>query len=430
MRLGQRYRLLERIAVGGMGEVWRAEDTVLERKVAVKALLPALLNEPGFAKRFAAEAKTVAALSHPHIVGVHDYGQAPLPSGDTSTYLVMEYIEGRSLSDLIAERGALSAAEMMPIIAAVAEALQHAHDHGVIHRDIKPGNILVRSRDGQAVLTDFGIARSGAGGDLTATGAVMGTASYIAPEQAEGTGVLPASDMYSLGVVAFHGLTGRRPFDAENPIELALHHVRTPMPPLPQDIAPGVRAFVERSMTKDPAQRFATCADMAAAARAALTAPPATSVLPNVGPAVHPGAGIVGMAGPPAAVAEPPYHQVGMGAPVPPAPEKGRSKALLGAIVAIVALVLVGGMVLLSLMNDTGDKGGGITPADDDISEAAESSAPEEDTTEDGAGEEDTSTEEATSEAEEPEETPSQDRTTGRSEGGLGDCLPGTACDQ
>ncbi|HEU5127474.1 MAG TPA: serine/threonine-protein kinase [Glycomyces sp.] len=420
MRLGQRYRLLERIAVGGMGEVWRAEDTVLERKVAVKALLPALLNEPGFTKRFAAEAKTVAALSHPHIVSVHDYGQAQLPGGDTTTYLVMEYIEGRSLADLIAERGALAAAEVMPIIASVAEALQHAHDHGVIHRDIKPGNILVRSRDGQAVLTDFGIARSGAAGDLTATGAVMGTASYIAPEQAEGTGVLPASDMYSLGVVAFHGLTGRRPFDAENPIELALHHVRTPTPPLPNDIAPGVRAFVERSMTKDPARRFATCADMAAAARGALTAAPSTSVMPNLGgpPA---GAGVVGMGGPVAGVAEQPpggrpYGEIGLGAPGgAPAPKAGPGKALLGAIVAIVALALAGGMVWLLLLNGNGggeDEDPTIDPAEH-ASESADAESPDE-----------------TEETDPTEESPSEGRQTDETGGGLGSCLIGAVCDE
>nr|WP_277605237.1 serine/threonine-protein kinase [Glycomyces sp. L485] len=371
MRLGQRYRLLERIAVGGMGEVWRAEDTVLERKVAVKALLPALLSEPGFAKRFAAEAKTVAALSHAHIVNVHDYGEAPLPSGDTTAYLVMEYIEGQSLADLISRRGAIPAAELMPVVASVAEALQHAHDHGVIHRDIKPGNILVRA-NGQAVLTDFGIARSGAAGDLTATGAVMGTASYIAPEQAEGTGVLPASDMYSLGVVAFHGLTGRRPFDAENPIELALHHVRTPAPPLPPEIAPGVRAFVERAMSKNPSHRFATGADMAGAARASLTAHPPTSLMPSGPPAPNPGAGVVGMGGPLAAVADPPAvgpppGEINMGAPVQPAPKPGVNKTLVGTLVGVVALALISGMVWLLLQNLAGDDPGAeetVEPAD------------------------------------------------------------------
>ncbi len=332
MLLGQRYRLRERVAVGGMGEVWRAEDTVLERTVAVKAMLPALLSEEGFAKRFIAEAKMVAGLTHPHIVNVHDFGNADLPSGETTAYLVMEFVEGKSLADLIAERGRLDARELMPIIAATAEALQQAHERGIIHRDIKPGNILVRDRDGQAVLTDFGIARSGASGDLTATGSVMGTASYIAPEQAEGTGVLPASDMYSLGVVAFHGLTGHRPFQAENPIELALHHVRTPAPPLPQDIPPGVRAFVDRTLQKNPHQRFASATEMAAAARVAVDAPPATSVMPPVGQLPR-RAGVVNMGGPPAGVAEPqaaaphmpppgstpPHSGINLGA-VPPSP--------------------------------------------------------------------------------------------------------------
>ncbi|WP_157930787.1 serine/threonine-protein kinase [Glycomyces xiaoerkulensis] len=383
MRLGQRYRLIERIAVGGMGEVWRAEDTVLERQVAVKALLPALLNEPGFAKRFAAEAKTVAALTHPCIVGVHDYGEAPLPSGDSTAYLVMEYVEGRSLYDLISQRGRLDPSELMPIVGAVAEALGHAHDHGVIHRDIKPGNILVRDRDGRAVLTDFGIARSGSSGDLTATGAVMGTASYIAPEQAEGTGVLPASDMYSLGVVAYHGLTGQRPFDAENPIELALHHVRTPAPPLPDDLPAGVRAFVERAMTKDPVQRFGTAAEMASAARAALTAGPPTSLM-NAPPAAPPSAGVVGMGGPTAAVAEPGPPQgrpgeVNLGAPAAAPPGRGVSGTLLGALIGVVALVLAGGIVWLLLLNADGGESGSGT--EDTVTEdSGEESTPEEET--------------------------------------------------
>jgi serine/threonine-protein kinase len=423
MLLGQRYRLRERIAVGGMGEVWRAEDTVLERTVAVKAMLPSLLSEPGFTQRFAAEAKTVAALTHPHIVNVHDFGNADLPSGETTAYLVMEFVEGKSLADLIAERGRIDARELMPVIAATAEALHHAHVHGVIHRDIKPGNILVRDRDGRAVLTDFGIARSGASGDLTQTGAVMGTASYIAPEQAEGTGVLPASDMYSLGVVAFHGLTGHRPFQAENPIELALHHVRTPAPPLPQDIPPGVRAFVERAMSKDPHRRFATGAEMAANALAAVDAPPATSVMPPVGQLPR-RAGVVPMGGPPAGVADP-----SMGAMQPPAPNSppgidlgavpaapasrpGPNKALLGAIVGVVALVLVGGMVWLLLSMNGGDDptGGGDDPATTATEEGADEESADEET------------------------TPEDPRTTGegpgetQSGGGIGDCIGNNTC--
>ncbi|THV28017.1 serine/threonine-protein kinase [Glycomyces paridis] len=416
MLLGQRYRLRERIAVGGMGEVWRAEDTVLERTVAVKAMLPSLLSEPGFAQRFTAEAKTVAALTHPHIVNVHDFGNADLPDGQTTAYLVMEFVEGKSLADLIAARGRIDARELMPIIAATAEALQQAHDRGVIHRDIKPGNILVRDRDGQAVLTDFGIARSGASGDLTQTGAVMGTASYIAPEQAEGTGVLPASDMYSLGVVAFHGLTGHRPFQAENPIELALHHVRTPAPPLPLDVPPGVRAFVERAMGKDPHRRFATAADMAAAARVAVDAPGATSVMPPVG-ALPQRAGVVTMGGPPAGVAEPslvPRQGSHPGSPpsinlgaVPPAQgSSAPNKNFIKVLIAVGALVLVGGMVVL-LMN---------LPGGDDP-EGGENTTPDTSTTQ---AEEDTSPEEQTSGPDEGAET-----TKG---GGVGECLPGAEC--
>ncbi|GAA1684243.1 hypothetical protein GCM10009830_34430 [Glycomyces endophyticus] len=427
MLLGQRYRLRERIAVGGMGEVWRAEDTVLERTVAVKAMLPSLLSEPGFTQRFTAEAKTVAALTHPHIVNVHDFGNADLPSGETTAYLVMEFVEGKSLADLIAERGRIDARELMPIIAATAEALHHAHVHGVIHRDIKPGNILVRDRDGRAVLTDFGIARSGASGDLTQTGAVMGTASYIAPEQAEGTGVLPASDMYSLGVVAFHGLTGHRPFQAENPIELALHHVRTPAPPLPQEIPPGVRAFVERAMTKDPHRRFATGAEMAAVALTAVDAPPATSVMPPLG-ALPQRAGVVAMGGPPAGVAEqyPPHGgppspaRIDLGTPPGTGAAKpGPNKALLGAIVGLAALVLVGGMVWLILsMNGNDDPNGGGEDPTDGVTTSESSEDDEEGTTDQGTEE---------------ESTPDDPRTTADGPtdgggGGVGECLPGADC--
>ena len=415
MLLGQRYRLRERIAVGGMGEVWRAEDTVLERTVAVKAMLPALLSEPGFAKRFAAEAKTVAALTHPHIVNVHDFGNADLPSGETTAYLVMEFIEGKSLADLLAERGRLDARELMPIIAATAEALQQAHERGIIHRDIKPGNILVRDRDGQAVLTDFGIARSGASGDLTATGSVMGTASYIAPEQAEGTGVLPASDMYSLGVVAFHGLVGQRPFTAENPIELALHHVRTPPPPLPPEIPPGVRSFVERAMAKNPHQRFASAADMAAAARVAVDAPPSTSVMQAPVGHLPRRAGVIPMGGPPAGVAEPatavPQMAGQPGSPqypasppgidlgavgAPPASKPGMNPMLIKVLAGVVALVVLGGMVLLLLntLNGGGEPldGNTETPtvteesAEEDTSPEAEQTTPDDQQGQTGGG--------------------------------------------
>jgi hypothetical protein len=342
----------------------------------------------------------------------------------------MEFVEGKSLADLIAERGRVDPRELMPIIAATAEALQQAHERGIIHRDIKPGNILVRDRDGQAVLTDFGIARSGASGDLTATGSVMGTASYIAPEQAEGTGVLPASDMYSLGVVAFHGLTGHRPFQAENPIELALHHVRTPPPPLPPDLPPGVRAFVERSLVKDPHQRFASATEMAALARVAVDANPmSTSVMPPVGQLPR-RAGVVSMGGPPAGVAHPgtaapPMQQGGYAPPgstppgidlgavaPPPASKPVAKRPLMMVLAGAAALIVVGGIVLLLLqLNGGGTPGDGGDGTTGEITENVES--------------EDTSPDEG--DASPTDDGPTNDKPTGNGPG-LGDCI-GNNCD-
>ncbi|QSB05668.1 serine/threonine-protein kinase [Natronoglycomyces albus] len=263
--LGGRYRLTARIATGGMGEIWRANDTVLDREVAVKALLPALLADEGFTKRFKAEAKMLAALTHPNIVRVYDYGEADLGNDDTTAYLVMEYVPGTSLTALIAQQGRLDFTTVLPLIAAIADALQHAHDHHIIHRDIKPSNILLRP-DGTPLLTDFGIARSAATGDLTASGEIMGTAAYIAPEQAEGGKLGPSVDIYALGVVAYQALEGRRPFESDNPIELALHHIRTPAPPLGDHVPLAVRQFVEKALQKVPSARHRSAADMKNAA--------------------------------------------------------------------------------------------------------------------------------------------------------------------
>ncbi|MFC4334827.1 protein kinase domain-containing protein [Salininema proteolyticum] len=266
--LGGRYRLTDPIAAGGMGEIWKAQDTVLERVVAVKVLLPELVTDTEFIQRFQAEAKIVAALDHPNIVSVYDYGEAATEDGSRTAYLVMQFVDGESLADRL-ERGTMEPAEVLPLTAAIARALQHAHEHGIVHRDIKPGNILLR-RDGRAILTDFGIARSHGSADLTQTGAVMGTASYIAPEQAEGLGATALSDQYSLGVVAYHALSGAKPFNSENPIEVALHHIRTQPQPLPQHLPPAVVRCVATSMAKDPAQRYANSAEFASAAEAAL----------------------------------------------------------------------------------------------------------------------------------------------------------------
>ena len=267
--LGNRYRLDERIAGGGMGDVWRGTDEVLGRTVAVKILLPALLDEPGFAERFRGEARTMATINHPGVVDVYDYG-----SDQQIAFLVMEYVEGDALSTTLGRVGRLTPARTMALMAQAADALHAAHEKGIVHRDVKPGNLLVRP-NGTLVLTDFGIARSALVGQLTAAGSVLGTASYISPEQATGSTASPASDVYALGVVAYQCLSGRRPFEGENPLDIAMQHVRDAPRPLPADIPPAVRAIVERSMAKDPAARWPTAATLAAVARQAATpAPP------------------------------------------------------------------------------------------------------------------------------------------------------------
>jgi serine/threonine protein kinase len=269
--LGGRYRLDELIATGGMGEVWRGHDELLGRTVAVKVMLPQLSRSPGFVERFRGEARHTAALSHPGIATVYDYGESEpaAGSGATSAYLVMELVEGRSLAELLESTGRLPADRTLDLVAQVSAALQAAHALGVVHRDVKPANLLVRP-DGTVVVTDFGIARSvGAAAGLTMTGEVMGTAAYLAPEQAEGRPATAATDVYSLGVVAYQCLAGRRPFDGDTPVAIALAHLRESPPPLPADIPAAARAVVERAMAKDPADRYPSAAALAEAARAA-----------------------------------------------------------------------------------------------------------------------------------------------------------------
>jgi serine/threonine-protein kinase len=264
MVLGGRYRLDDRIAGGGMGDVWRGTDEVLGRTVAVKILLPSLLDEAGFAERFRGEARTMATVNHAGVVDIYDYGS----DQNVGAYLIMEYVEGDPLSRTLSRVGRLTPARTMALVAQAADALQAAHDKGIVHRDVKPGNLLVRP-NGTLVLTDFGIARSAQTGQLTAVGSVLGTASYISPEQAAGSVASPLSDVYALGVVAYQCLSGRRPFEGENPLEIAMRHVREQPAPLPPDTPPQVRAIVERAMAKDPAARFPTAAVMGQVARQA-----------------------------------------------------------------------------------------------------------------------------------------------------------------
>jgi cell division septation protein DedD len=304
--LGGRYRLDERIAGGGMGDVWRGTDEVLGRTVAIKILLPALLEEPGFAERFRGEARTMATINHPGVVDVYDYG-----SENGTAFLVMEYVEGDALSRTLSRVGRLTPTRTMALIAQAADALQAAHDKGIVHRDVKPGNLLVRP-NGTLVLTDFGIARSAMVGQLTQAGSVLGTASYISPEQAAGATASPLSDVYALGVVTYQCLSGRRPFEGDNPLEIAMRHVRDAPPPLPADIPPAVRQIVERAMAKDPAARYPSAAAMAQVARRAAAS------LTTAGVAAVPGPLGPTSGGPSGPISGAPASP-GPGGPLPPA---------------------------------------------------------------------------------------------------------------
>jgi eukaryotic-like serine/threonine-protein kinase len=264
--LSERYELTERIAAGGMGEVWRGTDLLLHRPVAVKVLLPGLAADTGFIARFRTEARMMASLRHPGIVQVYDFGE----DGSGLDYLVMEFIEGTSLARRIEDSGRLTAAETVEVVGQVADALQTAHEAGIIHRDVKPSNLLVRPGGG-IVLVDFGVARSTTGAGLTGTNVVMGSAHYMAPEQAEGKPITPATDVYALGAVAYTCLMGRPPYTGDNPLQVIAQLIVADPPTLPVEVPPQVAAVVLRALEKDPARRHQSAAAFAAAARVALT---------------------------------------------------------------------------------------------------------------------------------------------------------------
>src|SRR4051794_16170493 len=269
--LAGRYEITAPIAVGGMGEVWKARDRVLDRVVAAKVLRSEFTGDPSFLARFRNEARHTAALTHPNIASVFDYGEtADDTSGQQLAFLVMEFVEGRPLVSILHDEGALPVDWTLHVLSQSADGLAAAHRAGVVHRDIKPGNLMVRP-DGVVKLTDFGIAQARDATPLTRTGMVVGTAQYLSPEQAQGLEVGPPSDVYSLGVVGYECLTGVRPFDGTSQVAIALAHINRPPPPLPADIPPGVRALVIRALAKDPGERFADGAAFAAAVRAVAT---------------------------------------------------------------------------------------------------------------------------------------------------------------
>jgi serine/threonine-protein kinase len=329
--LGGRYRLISRIAVGGMGEVWRAEDELLARHVAVKVLKSELTSDPAFLERFRIEARMTASLSHPGIASVHDYGEVGVNvagTPDTSAaYLVMELVAGEPLSAILARSGRLATDWTLDIVEQAASALEAAHRAGMVHRDVKPGNLLV-APDGLVKITDFGIAWGADTVRLTQSGMVVGTAQYFSPEQAAGRTVNAASDVYSLGVVAYECLAGRLPFVADSPVTVAIMQIRDSPPPLPADIPPPVHQLVAQAMAKDPRQRFATGGQLAVAVRAVrhgLLQPP-VPVTPPAGagpvPAMPPVAGAPLPAGPmPGAMPGRPSGTGAMpGGPMPPPP--------------------------------------------------------------------------------------------------------------
>lgn len=261
-RLGSRYELTGRIAVGGMGEVWRGKDTVLDREVAAKIMKEEYRTEPGFLARFKSEARSMGSVSHPGIAAVYDYGEE-----DGAPYLVMEYVPGEALSTILERNGGLPEGDALEIVAQAAEALDAAHNAGVVHRDIKPGNLLI-TPDFKVKITDFGIARVADQAPLTKTGQVMGTAQYLAPEQATGKGSRPQSDLYSLGVILYEALAGVRPFTGESQVEIAIAQVNRKHPPLPQSVSEPVRRLVDATLSKKPEGRPESGKALATAARA------------------------------------------------------------------------------------------------------------------------------------------------------------------
>jgi len=282
-----RYDLQEVVGTGGMSTVYRAHDRLLERTVALKVLHPHYGIDTEHAQRFRHEARAVAQLSHPNIVTVIDRGE----SGERQ-YIVFEYVDGENLKQLSGRRGPLPVREALDLTLQIAGGLAFAHAHGIVHRDVKPQNVLVDA-DGRAQVTDFGIARSlDSELGMTLTGTVLGTSDYLSPEQASGTPVTAATDVYSLGVVLFELLTGEVPFPGDNVVAVAMRHLYERPPNLCErrpDVPPRLAAAVERALAKEPAQRFASMDAFAVELRSCLDEPPAaldaqpTLIVPRAG---------------------------------------------------------------------------------------------------------------------------------------------------
>jgi len=366
-----RYRLDARLATGGMGEVWRATDTSLGRQVAVKVLKSEYADDPQFRSRFETEARHAASLVHPGVASVYDFGEATASdgSGMTRAFLVMELVDGQPLSALLRGGRPLDPDVVRDLMAQTADALGAAHRAGIVHRDVKPANLLV-TPDRRIKITDFGIARASDGLGLTGTGQVMGTPQYLSPEQARGGTATPASDVYSLGVVAFECLVGHRPFDADSPVATALAHLNDPVPDLPPSVPADLAAVVRRAMAKDPAQRYVDGDAFAAALRTPVSEA-ATAYVP---PVVPPPSTQTTQVLPPVPPVDP--APTPMADQHPPAGDRRRTWLVVLLVVALVAAVVLVA-VLVAKANDGGDE----PTATDTTSSAPTTSPPTTETT-------------------------------------------------
>ncbi|ORM34539.1 protein kinase [Williamsia sp. 1135] len=344
-----RYRLMRLIATGGMGQVWETMDTRLDRRVAVKALKAEFSDDPEFLERFRTEARTTAMLNHPGIANVFDYGEAQDPGAGNVAYLVMELVNGEPLNAVLTRVGRLSLNNALDMLEQTGRALKAAHDAGLVHRDVKPGNILI-TPTGQVKITDFGIAKAVDAAPVTQTGMVMGTAQYISPEQALGEDATAASDVYSLGVVGYEAIAGRRPFLGDGAITVAMKHIREEAPPLPTDLPVNVRELIEITMAKDPTQRYSDGGEFANAVAAVRAGrrPPQPGAATGPRPAT---AMMAPVAAPRPAPAPQPRPQ-----PPVPSDQQGWSAGQ-KALAAAAVILLIGALVLVGflLMRSTGD---------------------------------------------------------------------------